>query len=134
MDGAWKRAETQVGGWKAITLRLPASDRAPWSFTVDEGYAGQPQLRGTLTVDRETGEVARWETFDSFDAGRRFRTWLRFVHTGEYYGLAGQTIAGIASAGGAVLVYTGLALAWRRFWTWRARRRKPRDVAETVAA
>ena len=134
MDRAWKRAEGQVAGWKAITLRLPGSDLAPWSFTIDEGYAGQPQLRGTLTVNRETGEIARWETFDSYDAGRRFRTWLRFMHTGEYYGLAGQTVAGVASAGGAVLVYTGLALAWRRLWAWRTRRRKMSEVAESVAA
>ncbi|MBP7778413.1 MAG: hypothetical protein KA371_14950 [Acidobacteria bacterium] len=43
---------------------------------------------------------------------------MRFAHTGEYYGLTGQTIAGLVSAGGAVLVYTGLALAWRRRWAW----------------
>ena len=46
----------------------------------------------------------------------------RFVHTGEYYGLTGQTIAGLVSAGGAVLVYTGVALALRRFGAWRRRR------------
>ena len=38
--------------------------------------------------------------------------------TGEFYGLTGQTIAGIASAGGAFLVYTGLALAIRRLLAW----------------
>ena len=36
-------------------------------------------------------------------AGRRLRTWLRFAHTGEVYGLVGQTIAGLVSFGGAVL-------------------------------
>jgi hypothetical protein len=44
------------------------------------------------------------------------------VHTGEVYGLAGQTIAGLASLGGAFLVYNGLSLAWRRFYSWRGRR------------
>jgi uncharacterized iron-regulated membrane protein len=48
---------------------------------------------------------------------------LRFIHTGEVAGIPGQTIAGIASAGAAVLVYTGLALSWRRFRAWLARRR-----------
>ena len=42
--------------------------------------------------------------------GRKARTWLRFAHTGEVYGLAGQTVAGLVTAGGAVLVWTGLAL------------------------
>ena len=122
MDVLLQRATSQVNDWKTITLRLPATDRAPVVFTIDRGYAGQPQKRGTLTLDRETGNVRRWETYADMDAGRQWRTWLRFVHTGEYYGLAGQTVAGIASAGGALLVYTGISLAVRRLWAWRRRR------------
>ena len=44
-------------------------------------------------------------------------------HTGELFGLTGQIVAGVASTGGVVLVWTGLSLAVRRFFTWRARRR-----------
>ncbi|MFM1886298.1 MAG: hypothetical protein RL026_1455 [Pseudomonadota bacterium] len=44
----------------------------------------------------------------------RARTWFRFVHTGEVYGIVGQTIAGLASLAACFLVYTGLALAYRR--------------------
>lgn len=58
---------------------------------------------------------------------------MRFAHTGEYYGLAGQTLAGLASAGGAVLVYTGLALAWRRFVAWLRRRARTPVVTTEVA-
>jgi uncharacterized iron-regulated membrane protein len=47
-------------------------------------------------------------------AGQRARSWFRFVHTGEQYGVIGQTIAGLASLAACFLVYTGLALAWRR--------------------
>jgi len=47
---------------------------------------------------------------------------LRFAHTGEVLGLPGQTVAGLVSLGAAVLVWTGLALAWRRFRAWRGRR------------
>jgi uncharacterized iron-regulated membrane protein len=36
------------------------------------------------------------------------------VHTGEQYGIVGQTIALLASLAACFLVYTGLALAWRR--------------------
>ena len=61
------------------------------------------------------------------------RTILRFAHTGEVLGLPGQTIAGIASAGGVVLVYTGLALSLRRFVAWR-RRRGAVDQRQTSAA
>lgn len=132
INAAFSAAQQRVPGWKSITLRLPGSSRAPWTLTIDEGYAGQPQLRTNLTVTRE-GEQ-RWEAFSSFDSGRRFRTWLRFVHTGEYYGLIGQTIAGIASAAGAFLVWTGIALALRRYAAWRKRTTPRTPAAEPVSA
>ena len=42
------------------------------------------------------------------------RLWMRFLHTGEALGAGGQLMAGIASLGAAMLVWTGLALALRR--------------------
>lgn len=75
-----------------------------------------------LTLDPVTAEVIRWEPFAAQNLGRRLRAWVRPIHTGEAGGLAGQAVAAGASAGGAVLVYTGLALAWRRLLRWRARR------------
>ena len=102
-------------------------------FTIDQGTAASRSKRGTLTLDRATGAVVKWEPFASNSPGRRLRTMLRFAHTGEVLGLPGQTIAGIASAGGAVLVYTGLALSLRRFVAWR-RRRAGVDVRQSSAA
>lgn len=122
VDALLARAEQQAGAWRTISLRMPASDNAPLVFVIDEGSGGQPHKRGTLTLDRATGAVVKWEPFSSNTPGRRLRTILRFAHTGEVLGLPGQTIAGIASAGGTVLVYTGLALSLRRFLSWRSRR------------
>lgn len=73
-------------------------------------------------MNARTAELVKWEPFSSLSTGRRLRSYLRFGHTGEVAGLVGQTIAGLASLGGAVLVCTGLALAVRRLWAWRARR------------
>ena len=56
--------------------------------------------------------------------------WSRFVHTGEYYGIVGQTVAGVASAAGVMLVWTGVSLALRRFAAWNVRRRKRRVLQE----
>jgi len=67
--------------------------------------------------------------YEAYNAGRKARTWLRFAHTGEVYGIVGQTVAGIASLGGVFLVYTGIALSLRRFAAWR-RRRNRAQVAE----
>jgi uncharacterized iron-regulated membrane protein len=84
-------------------------------------------------VARVSGAVERCETFADQSRGRRLRSWLRFAHTGEYYGLAGQTIAGLVSAGGAVLVWTGIALALRRLLSWIGRRRRPETQARKAA-
>ncbi|HEU4618384.1 MAG TPA: PepSY domain-containing protein, partial [Gammaproteobacteria bacterium] len=54
------------------------------------------------------------EPFRSQTPGRRARTLLRFLHTGEAFGLAGQTIAGLVTAASLVMVWTGWALAYRR--------------------
>jgi uncharacterized iron-regulated membrane protein len=136
LDALWARAEQQVAGWLSINLRLSSSPDQPAVFAIDRGNGGQPQLRSTLTLNPATGEVVRWEPFESQTPGRRLRSWSRFTHTGEYYGLAGQTIAGLVSGGAVVLVYTGLALALRRFAGWLSRRRAVtrRDAPKSEAA
>jgi uncharacterized iron-regulated membrane protein len=122
LDALLVRAERQVEGWRTITLQLPSKPDAPVTFAIDRGNGGQPQLRSQLTLDRATGGVVRWEQYSNNTLGRRMRSWLRFAHTGEVYGLTGQTIAMLASLGGALLVYTGLALALRRLRAWLSRR------------
>lgn len=117
LDAAWARAQRELPGWRTMGVRLSAADK-PLTLTVDEGYGGQPQKRGTLTIERATSDISKLETFEHLSPGRRARSWLRFAHTGEFYGLAGQTIAGVVSAGGVALVYTGLALAFRRLGSW----------------
>ena len=112
-------AAARMPGWKTISVPLSAPDAPRVVLTLDSGDGGQPQKRATFTIDRVTGAPVRWEGFSDQSAGRRARTWLRFAHTGEVYGLPGQTAAGILTAGGAVLVWTGLALALRRFRRWR---------------
>lgn len=125
------RAERQEEGWRTITLRLPAAADAPAIFAIDRGDGGQPQLRSTLTLSR-SAEVVEYETFATQSTGRRLRSLMRFAHTGEVLGLPGQTVAGLVSAGGVVLVWTGIALAWRRLRAWiRRRGAKP---AEELAA
>ncbi len=128
LNAAWATALQQRPAWQTITLRLPVAITPTLAFTIDEGGPGQPQYRGTLTVDRASGAVATWEGFEAGTAGRKLRSLLRFAHTGEVLGLPGQFIAGLVSLGGVVLVYTGFALSYRRFVAWRARRRRPADA------
>jgi uncharacterized iron-regulated membrane protein len=124
------RAERQVEGWRSITMQMPVKADAPVTFAIDRGNGRQPHLRSQLVLKRATGEVVRWEPLSNNTPGRRLRSWLRFAHTGEVYGFAGQTIAGLASLGGAFLVYTGLSLAWRRFYAWKGGRSVERRAAD----
>jgi uncharacterized iron-regulated membrane protein len=114
LDALFERAATQVEDWKTITVTLPADDAATVSFAIDRGNGGQPQRRHNLTLDAMTGSVASWDPFDSQSPGRQARSWVRFLHTGEALGIVGQTVAGIVSLTSVIMVYTGLALAWRR--------------------
>jgi uncharacterized iron-regulated membrane protein len=129
----WTRAEAHVPGWRTISLRIPPSPSAPVAFTIDKGDGGQPHLRSTLTLDSRTGAVVSYEAFSDLTLGRRIRNTMRFAHTGEVLGIPGQTVAGVVSAGGAVLVWTGLALAFRRFRSW-ARRRSSQPSRVSTAA
>ena len=124
LNSAWVRAEQQVNDWQSISMQLPTAASAPLTFNIDRGNGGQPQKRAQLVLDRATNNVVRWEPFSTYTRGRQLRSILRFAHTGEVIGMAGQTIAALVSAGGAVLVITGLALAFRRLLGWRARRSK----------
>lgn len=131
LDTAWLRAEQQVSDWQSISL--PLSSASQLTFNIDRGTGGQPQKRAQLVLDRATGEVVRWEPFSSYSRGRQLRSILRFAHTGEVLGIAGQTIAGAVSMGGAVLVLTGLGLALRRFFAWLGKRsRSNRRVTNVV--
>jgi uncharacterized iron-regulated membrane protein len=117
IDKMLENIQNQSDGWKTISLSLPTAKDKTIAFTVERGFAGQPQYRSTITVDNVTGAILKSDAYKSLDPGLRARMWMRFVHTGEYYGLTGQTVAGIASLAGVILVWTGFALTYRRFFS-----------------
>jgi uncharacterized iron-regulated membrane protein len=126
-------AEKQLPNWQTILLQMPRDARRPFALTVDSGNGGRPDLRSELVIDR-SGNVLRATTFTDYNLGRRLRAWVRFAHTGEAGGLVGQTFAGIASAGGVLLVFTGLALAIRRFDFWRRKQRQNTEEKAQIDA
>ncbi|HSK20723.1 MAG TPA: PepSY-associated TM helix domain-containing protein [Longimicrobiales bacterium] len=125
------RARAQMPDWRWVTVRLPVRDGRV-VYTLDGGYPGQPQKRAQVTLSAATGDVVSWDPFSSQARAQRVRSILRYAHTGEVLGLAGQTVAGIVSAAAVVLVWTGVALALRRFGAWRRRRRRGGRAAPAV--
>jgi uncharacterized iron-regulated membrane protein len=127
-------AQAKVPGWRSITLQVPKAADAPVVFTIDRGSGGQPQKRASLTLERGTGREVKWEPFAAGTPGRRLRSVLRFAHTGEVLGIPGQTVAGVVSAGAALLVWTGLWLSFRRLRSWLHRRARFGPHGERRAA
>src|SRR5262249_52133559 len=108
-------AAAEAGDWRTLTLALPASVNSETvRLGVDRGNGGQPQLRDNLVLEAATGAVRARQPFASQSPGQRARAWIRFLHTGEALGIAGQVVASAASLASLVMIWTGLALAYRR--------------------
>jgi uncharacterized iron-regulated membrane protein len=123
-DALVAAAQRAVPDAHTITLRFatgPGRDAALPITLIAHPSAAWPRTSSTtLHLDPFRGTPLRVERFADLSPGRQLRTWSRFLHTGEALGLVGQALAALASLGGCVLVYTGFALAWRRFFPRRA--------------
>jgi uncharacterized iron-regulated membrane protein len=75
-----------------------------------------------VEVDPYTGSVLQAIRLSDRSLGLQARVWVRFLHTGAAFGIVGKIIATIATAMSLVLVYSGFALSYRRFFG--AKRRK----------
>lgn len=115
LDALVERASRDIPDWNILTVTLPASGSEPVGIAIDRGTGRQYQKRTTFKFDPDS-EVVERESFSDRSRARQWRNWMRFAHTGEHCGFLGQTLAGIASLGACFLVWTGLALAWRRFF------------------
>ena len=121
LDALLAQVEAQYPRWQTIALTPPRSADQPVAFTVREGGRGRPDLQVGLELDPASGAVVKTNAFADQSPARRIRSWIRWTHTGEVGGWIGQTIAGVASFAGLMLVWTGMMLSWRRFKAWRAR-------------
>lgn len=101
--------------WTRVSLTLPSDPTAP-SLSLQRHYGDRflPQQRVTMTYDRATGEIGNVQTYADNTPAMKTRLFLRFIHTGERFGVIGTTIAGLASLAACFLVYTGFALSYRR--------------------
>jgi uncharacterized iron-regulated membrane protein len=122
LDALWAAAEQRVPQWRSITFRVPQHPSVPVVFAISDGEPWDIAARSQLTFDPATAQLIASETYADETLGRRVRTWMRFLHTGEALGPFGQTVAGLASAGGVLLVCTGASLAFRRLLGWLRRR------------
>lgn len=114
LDTVWARAMEKSASWHSVQLRFPSAAGQPFALNISHTAAFRPDQRSSVTVDGASGVVVERGGYQQLDPARRFRAWMRPLHTGEVAGIPGQTLAAIVSAATTVLVCTGLALAWRR--------------------
>lgn len=108
------KAGEAVPSWHSISVTLPDQAQSIVEVSLDQSLGRQPQFRHDLVLDRVSGEVLYHRPFSERPAGSQARTIIRYLHTGEVLGFWGQTIAGLVSLTSLLMVWTGLALAWRR--------------------
>ena len=122
IDRVLYEGPTQVQGWRSARLGLPRPSDDSIELRIERGWSGESTKRHTLVNDLSSGTPLSHETFSDLTRSERLRSFFRFAHTGEFFGLVGQTVAGLVSLAAAILVWTGLALSWRRLLRTRKRR------------
>jgi len=126
LEHAIKHASAQgVDDWYSLWMEIPEASTNTVEFYFDRSIGGQPTKAYELTLNSNNGSVVDWKSFSDKTPGDQARVYIRYLHTGEIYGLLGQTIAGIASLAACLLVFTGLMLAWRRLFTAKKRTISP---------
>lgn len=118
LDNLLKAAQAGITNWQGLSVPMSRNGREV-TITAELKSAETRAARQTVTLNAADASVIsvsepQGNARAQQSPGQRARTWFRFVHTGEQYGVIGQTIAGLASLAACFLVYTGLALAWRR--------------------
>ena len=100
--------------WQEINLTLPLPPATDVSAVVRLGNTSQPHLEHLVTLDGSSAEIAAIRSFTDESLGFRINDLMLPLHTGEVFGFWGQTLAVLVCIAAVILVWTGLALSWRR--------------------
>lgn len=120
MQQVFDEIQREANGWRSIRIVLPEAGDHKIEAIVDFSDGGRPDQQAAMEFDRASGNLVRFTTFSSFSLGKQLRSFVKYVHTGEAGGWAGETLAGLTSLACCVLVWTGLAMALRRRRTKRS--------------
>lgn len=113
LDSLVNKFKNEYPEWQSIMISLPISNVRPLKLTVDEGNGRQPQKRTVFSINQYTSEILKITPFSAKSKSDQ-NLFLRFLHTGEVFGLTSQIIAMITSLFCIVTIWCGLALAFRR--------------------
>lgn len=115
MQALYSKVASTSTNWQSISFSIAKQPQHLQKFYVDMGNGGEPQKKSALIINTINANVIALQTFEDNSTYRKVRSYIRFLHTGEVFGVVGQTIAGLASLLACLLVYTGIAMSWRRW-------------------
>lgn len=107
----FKKVTQAVPDWKTVTLRLPINGERVNALVLQGGVYSTH-----LVLNAFTGDFIRSEQFTQLDPRRQTKIWIEYIHTGQAFGILGQCAMGMGTIGALYLVWTGFAMAWRRFF------------------
>jgi len=119
-DAYLATAQEKSQDWEALTFRLPRREGDKMTVMIEEKGRPHAYARSSLQLDPVTAAVVKWEPYQDQSLGRKLRGLVKPLHTGEIAGILGQTLAALASLAAVWMVWTGLAMAWRRFFPRKA--------------
>jgi uncharacterized iron-regulated membrane protein len=119
LESIFREVTQQFPQWKSLDMTMPQNDRTI-AVRVDFLSEARPDRQVSLFFDRATGALLRQTTFAALPPGGKLRAFTKYVHTGQAGGLPGETAAGFTALSACFLVWTGLAMALRRFMTLRS--------------
>ena len=114
--------------WEWIGLHLPdeaSASTASDSFKAFVLFPAPMPSRAYMPVELDPyrGDILQATHLNDRSPGLRARVWVRFLHTGEAFGLLSKIISSLACVGALILVYTGFRLSWMRFFKKRSKTR-----------
>jgi len=105
--------DSGVEDWRSMWLEI-GREVGNTRFYIDPSLGNNYDKAYALFLNNDTAEIMKVKRGSDWSKGDQAWGVARFLHTGEYFGIFGQTIAGLASLAACILVYTGFTLSWRR--------------------
>ncbi len=99
--------------WHSMWVEF-GREKGSTRFYIDSSLGNNHANAYALFLDNDTADVVKVTRGSDWSEASQAWDVARYLHTGEYFGVIGQTIAGLASLAGCFLVYTGFLLSWRR--------------------
>ncbi len=104
--------------WTELDLRTAPS--GGWQVRIRPALDAPGFAQDTAEVGAN-GQLLPLRRYDESTALQKFKAWVRYTHTGEAFGLWGQTVALVTSVALLLLLWSGTTLSILRLRSWRSR-------------